>query len=86
MNACESVEVSVDGGQNWQKANFVGPDLGRFAWRNFVLSVELAPGSYTLVSRATDTEGNVQPEESEMNGSGYSHNGWRGPAVALTVS
>jgi sulfite oxidase len=86
MNACKSVEVSVDGGQTWQEAEFVGPDLGRFAWRVFVLSADLAPGTYTLVSRATDTEGNVQPEESEMNGGGYSHNGWRAPGVKLTVS
>ncbi|WKL27496.1 hypothetical protein Q1M63_33175 [Sinorhizobium meliloti] len=35
MNACKSVEVSVDGGQTWQEAEFIGPDLGRFAWRVF---------------------------------------------------
>lgn len=86
MTACKQVEVSTDGGQTWQQAAFVGPDLGRFAWRNFVLSVDLEPGSYTLVSRATDSDGNVQPEESAINGGGYSHNGWRGPAVELTVS
>ncbi|ABR61558.1 molybdopterin-dependent oxidoreductase [Sinorhizobium medicae] len=86
MNACKSVEVSLDGGQTWQEAEFVGPDLGRFAWRVFLLAADLAPGTYTLVSRATDTEGNVQPEESEMNGAGYGHNGWRAPAVTLTVA
>ncbi|GLS41493.1 sulfite oxidase [Mesorhizobium tianshanense] len=86
MNAVASVEVSTDGGQTWQKAEFVGPDLGRFAWRLFVLPVDLAPGTYTLVSRATDSEGNVQPEDTEMNGGGYSHNGWRGPAVEITIA
>lgn len=86
MTACTGVEVSTDGGQTWAAAEFVGPDLGPFAWRNFVLAVDLPAGSYSLVSRATDSKGNVQPEESEMNGSGYAHNGWRAPAVALTVS
>lgn len=85
-NPVERVEVSVDGGQNWQNADFIGPDLGRFAWRPFVLVTELEPGSYTLVSRATDSEGNSQPEEMEPNQSGYSHNGWRAPAVEITLS
>lgn len=86
MNAVASVEVSTDGGKTWQKAEFVGPDLGRFAWRQFALPVNLAAGQYTLVSRATDTQGNVQPETSPPNGGGYSHNDWRGPAVSIKVA
>jgi sulfite oxidase len=85
MNAVSGVEVSTDGGKTWHKAAFVGPDLGRFAWRQFVLQVDLAAGEYTLVSRATDTQGNVQPERSQLNGGGYSHNDWRGPAVNIKV-
>lgn len=80
------VEVSTDNGQNWQKAEFVGPDLGPYAWRVFVLSTELKPGSYRLVSRATDAKGDVQPQDNEVNGSGYSHNGWEAHGVDLTVS
>lgn len=86
MNPVAGVEVSVDGGKSWEKAAFVGPDLGRFAWRQFALARELAPGSYTLASRATDSRGNSQPEEVEPNGGGYGHNGWKAPAVALTVA
>ena len=86
MDAAARVEVSVDGGATWRNAEFVGPDLGRYAWRTFVLPVDLAPGRHLLVSRATDARGNVQPEETEMNGSGYSHNGWRAPGVAVTVA
>ena len=37
INAVAQVEVSTDGGQSWQEARFLGPDLGRFAWRPFVL-------------------------------------------------
>jgi sulfite oxidase len=86
MNPVAKVEVSTDGGGSWQEAALVGPDLGRFAWRAFVLPVELAAGSYTLTSRATDSEGNVQPEAPEPNNSGYNHNGWRAHAVTVTVA
>jgi sulfite oxidase len=86
MNPVAKVEVSTDGGGSWQEAALVGPDLGRFAWRAFVLPVELAAGSYTLTSRATDSEGNVQPEAPEPNNSGYNHNGWRAHAVTVTVT
>lgn len=86
MTAAAGVEVSTDGGATWNKAEFVGPDLGRFAWRTFVLPVDLAAGRHLLVSRATDGRGAVQPEETEVNGSGYSHNGWRAPGVELTLA
>lgn len=86
VNPVAGVEVSTDGGATWRRAAFVGPDLGRFAWRVFTLAADLAPGRHTLVSRATDAKGNVQPEENDLNGGGYSHNGWRGPAVELTLA
>jgi sulfite oxidase len=86
MNAVKGVEVSVDGGKSWQNAEFVGPDLGRFAWRQFQVEANLKPGNYKLVSRATDTEGKVQPEDVEVNGAGYLHNGWMAHGVDVTVS
>lgn len=86
VNAVAGVELSVDGGKTWEKAAFVGPDLGRFAWRQFALTKTLAPGSYTLVSRATDTAGKTQPQDTEPNGGGYGHNGWSAPAVTLALS
>jgi sulfite oxidase len=86
VNAVAGVEVSTDGGATWRKAELVGPDLGRFAWRQFALPVDLGPGRHVLASRATDAAGNVQPEEVPANGGGYSHNGWRGPAVTLTLA
>jgi hypothetical protein len=64
---------------------FIGPDLGQYAWRQFVLPVQLCAGSHTLVSRATDAAGNTQPAERVENERGYGHNGWRDPGVKLTV-
>ena len=86
MNPVTGVEVSLDGGKSWQAAEFVGPDLGRFAWRQFHLSADLKPGSYKLVSRATDSEGKAQPEDNEINGSGYLHNGWMAHGVDIAVT
>ncbi|WP_119460136.1 sulfite oxidase [Rhodospirillaceae bacterium SYSU D60014] len=85
INAVKSVEVSTDGGQTWQEARFLGPDLGRFAWRPFVLPADLQPGTYVITSRATDSEGRVQEEVTEPNHRGYDYSGWRALAVDVTV-
>jgi len=79
------VEVSSDGGRTWIDAPFVGPDLGRFAWRQFAMPLRMAAGNYVLVSRATDSAGNVQPEQRLENAHGYSNNSWKDPAVMLSV-
>lgn len=83
--AVREVEVSIDGGRRWMPARFIGPDLGRYAWRQFVLPLRLAPGDYMVASRATDVMGNTQPELRAENHRGYGHNGWRDHAVALKV-
>ena len=80
------VEVSIDGGRSWREAELVGPDMGKHAWRNFVLSVDLAPGSYEIASRATDDDSATQPESRVENHRGYGHNGWRDHAVKATVA
>ncbi|CAN7493949.1 sulfite oxidase [Rhizobacter sp. LjRoot28] len=80
------VEVSVDGGKTWHAAHFVGPDLGRFAWRQFALHVKIPAGNYVMVSRATDAAGNVQPEHRLENQSGYSNNSWADHGVKVTVA
>ena len=82
----KAVEVSVDGGKTWQAARLVGPDLGRFAWRQFVLPVKLPAGTHVLASRATDAAGNVQPEQREENLGGYNNASWRDHAVTVTVA
>jgi hypothetical protein len=84
--AVERVEVSTDGGQTWQQADFYGTDLGPYAWRRFTYAFDAEPGTYTIASRATDAAGNTQPEERAENEAGYQHNGWRDPAVTVTVS
>lgn len=84
--AVRAVEVSVDGGKNWQPAPFVGPDLGRFAWRQFALPVQLSAGTHVLASRAIDASGNVQPEGRVDNLDGYNNSSWQDHAVTVTVA
>jgi len=84
MKKVRSVKVSIDGGQSWKKAKFVGPDLGKYAWRQFVLEANLAPGSYNLASKASGG-GKTQPELRMENRRGYAHNGWKDHSVNITV-
>ena len=86
MSAAKTVEVSVDGGKSWQQAQFVGPDLGKYAWREFVFSAELKPGSYQLASRTSNQSGQSQPEERVENKHGYLNNSWRDHMVTVSVA
>ncbi len=70
-NAIERVEVSTDGGSRWRDAQ-LSPEKLPFAWR--LWSLEWSPdqvGYYTIMSRATDTAGRVQPIVATWNPSGY---------------
>ena len=80
------VDVSLDGGASWQRASLYGPDLGPNAWRTFSVEADLAEGDYVLVSKATDTAGDSQPEYFPANHRGYGHNGWRDHGLAVEVS
>lgn len=86
MSAAKSVEVSVDGGKSWQEARFIGPDLGPYAWRQFVLAAKLSAGSHQLASRATNEDGDTQPEARAENNRGYINNSWRDHMVEITVA
>jgi DMSO/TMAO reductase YedYZ molybdopterin-dependent catalytic subunit len=74
-NAIERVDVSTDGGSSWHAAQLSTQKLP-FAWRLFTLAwTPAAPGYYTVLSRATDTAGRVQPIVPAWNPSGYLWNG-----------
>lgn len=86
MNAVKAVEVSIDGGNTWTGAQLTGPDLGRYAWRQFVLPVKLKRGTYTIASVVVDVAGNRQPESRIDNTSGYNNNSWRDHALTISVT
>ena len=62
----KSVEVQIDGGP-WQKATLDRSNT-QYSWKVFTYRWEGAtPGEHTLVSRATDINGVVQPPEAELS-------------------
>jgi sulfite oxidase len=78
------VEVSADGGKTWTPARFTGKDVP-FAWRLWEADLTLAPGPATLVVRATDTTGTMQPETGKWNFKGYSYDGWHKVGVSVSA-
>jgi DMSO/TMAO reductase YedYZ molybdopterin-dependent catalytic subunit len=62
----QSVEVSVDGGA-WQPATLDKANT-QYSWKLFTFDWKGAtPGEHTLVSRATDRSGRVQPAAAELS-------------------
>lgn len=60
-----SVEVKVDNGP-WQAARMDSANT-QFSWKFFTYEWNnLTPGEHTIVSRATDVNGVVQPEEADL--------------------
>jgi DMSO/TMAO reductase YedYZ molybdopterin-dependent catalytic subunit len=68
--AIERVEISVDGGKVWIDA-MLSPQKLRYAWRLFEYRWWAEPAYYTILSRATDSAGRVQPIVATWNPSGY---------------
>ncbi len=68
------VDVSTDGGSTWREAQLSAKSLP-FTWRLWTAEWKPSkPGYYTLLSRATDSAGRVQPFVAAWNPSGYLFN------------
>jgi sulfite oxidase len=68
------VEISTDSGANWKAAE-LGKEQSKYAWRLWSYRWT-APksGDYVIMSRATDSQGRVQPERAGWNPGGYLNN------------
>ena len=65
------VEVSSNSGVTWAPAKLVG-EQAKYAWRRFEFDFTATKEeSYLIMSRATDSKGQVQPAVSHWNPSGY---------------
>lgn len=65
------VEVSLDEGRTWKEAA-LGREEAQYAWRLWEhVFTPPRPGSYTVLSRATDSAGRAQPATPAWNPSGY---------------
>src|SRR5579864_7742044 len=67
------VEVSTDGGSTW-KAATLGHEQAHYAWRLWRHDFTAKAGEYSILSRATDTRGRIQPDAPLWNPSGYLYN------------
>lgn len=68
------VDISTDFGRTWAAAE-LGTDKARYAWRRFRYSFRPPKiGAYLPLSRATDSQGRVQPVLPNWNPAGYIYN------------
>lgn len=74
-HAVAKVEVSTDGGTNWQEAKLLG-DAKPFCWRLWELpwQVPAGSGSARLLARCVDSQGRGQPEKRDPDRRTYSIN------------
>jgi sulfite oxidase len=69
------VEISVDGGISWNEARLYNQKSEPYSWSLWNFKWEAnEPGEYTIMSRAHDTRGRVQPIKAEWNRKGYGYN------------
>ena len=68
-----TVEWSQDSGNTWNEAEGSGPQV-QYSWARFEFGWDPRPGEYTILTRATDTAGNTQPDEIPFNEKGYLFN------------
>ena len=69
----QMIEVSTDGGTNWEEAKIV-EDAGRMAWVKFEHTWDAQPGETSLKARATDELMMTQPATVDWNRKGYYYN------------
>jgi sulfite oxidase len=69
------VDVSTDDGATWREAQLLD-DLGRWAWRHWSITLDLAPGEHAIQVRAWDSSAATQPEDEAAlwNPKGYVNN------------
>lgn len=67
------VEISTDDGSSW-KAATLGREKARYAWRLWRHEFTAKARDYSILSRATDSQGRVQPDAAVWNPSGYLYN------------
>ncbi|GLQ06999.1 sulfite oxidase [Sneathiella chinensis] len=79
--AISAVDISIDFGATWQKAELDAP-VNSGAWQNWRAAVKLpVKGYYEIWARATDDQGEAQPHAINWNPKGYLNNSMHRVAV-----
>lgn len=78
------VDVSLDDGSTWRQAD-LHRAAGKWSWRPWSLTVDVAPGPLRITARAWDDTGAAQPESvaALWNPRGYGNNAWARAALRV---
>jgi sulfite oxidase len=68
-----AVDVSTDGGKSWTTAALTGEEH-RYAWRRWELGWDAKSGAQTIMARASDSLGRLQPPSRPPDPQGYRWN------------
>src|ERR1700730_10685371 len=69
-----SVDYSIDRGQNWRQAQ-LGKDEGKYGFRQWETQLTLSsPGTYSLLTRCTNSNGVAHPDTPNWNPAGFMRN------------
>jgi len=68
-----AVDVSTDGGQSWKPATLTGEEH-RYAWRRWESAWDAKSGQHTIMARASDSLGRLQPPSRPPDPQGYRWN------------
>jgi len=71
----QQIDVSADGGTTWTAAKVTSP-VRDYCWVLWAADVPVMATTSSLLVRATDSSGEVQPEKCPWNYKGYQFNGW----------
>jgi DMSO/TMAO reductase YedYZ molybdopterin-dependent catalytic subunit len=84
MGDITQVEISTDAGASWEMAKLHTPGSTYAPMRWTYTWAPEIPGTYTLLSRATDSSGETQPLDQRWNRLGYGNNGVQAVEIKLT--
>ncbi|WP_309229244.1 hypothetical protein [Cytobacillus firmus] len=65
--------ISFDG-ETWRKASLKYRGNEKYSWVKWHFNREADKGEYTILVRAADSEGNIQPIKPYWNRKGYGYN------------
>lgn len=69
------VEVSTDSGESWENAEFQPEVTSNYSWIFWTYKWDAKKsGNYTIMSRAYDSYGRIQPLKADWNRKGYGYN------------
>ena len=74
LHGLQKVLLSTDKGRSWRETR-LGDDFGKYSFRRWETTVSFPErGAHTLMVRAVDTTGQMQPSTPNWNGAGFMRN------------